>query len=149
MIEMTIRTTVEIAAPVADAWRVFGEGFGDWDAWAPGIEESTLQGPLAEGVVRVNRAPSLGTVTQELVRYEPGARALAYEMREGLPPFLERLRNDWELESVDGDRCRLSGVALFGIRDAAAAKKPQIEQQMTQVLDGFGAAFRKTLEERA
>ena len=146
MEEFTIKTTVEIAAEPAAAWKVFGEAFGDWASWAPGIEESTLQGPLAQGVVRVNKTPSLGTVSQELVRFEPEARALAYEMRDGLPPFLEQLRNDWTIEAVGSERSRLSGVAHFKLKDAAAPKRDAIEQQMTQVLEGFAAAFRSTLE---
>lgn len=146
MIELTITTTTDLNASAADAWRIFGEGFGDWAAWAPGIEESNLQGPLAEGVIRVNRAPSLGTVTQELVRFDAGARSLAYEMREGLPPFLEQLRNDWVIEELDGGHSRLKGTALFGLRDAAADKKGGIEKQMTQVLRGFAAAFQARLE---
>ena len=146
MIELTIRTTVDIAAPASDAWTVFGEGFGDWDSWSPGIDESTLQGPLAQGVIRVNKAPSLGTVKQELVRFDRDSKSLAYEMIEGLPPFLERLRNDWTIEEVEGGRCRLEGVALFGLRDAAAPKKDAVEAQMTQVLEGFAAAFRNKIQ---
>lgn len=148
MIEMTIRTSVDIAATADATWRLFGEGFGEWATWAPGIDKSTLQGPLAQGVLRVNETPSLGTVTQELVRYEPKARALAYQVREGLPPFLDAMRNDWTIEPLEGSRCRLRGVAVFGLKDAMAPKKPQIEMKMTQVLDGFAAAVRDTAQAR-
>ena len=146
MIELTITTTTDINASAADAWKVFGEGFGNWADWAPGIEESELQGPLAQGAIRVNKAPSLGTVTQELVRFDADERALAYEMREGLPPFLEQLRNDWVIEDLEDGRSRLKGTALFGLRDAAAEKKGGIEKQMSQVLDGFAAAFQAHLQ---
>lgn len=146
MTALTIRTTVNINASAEDAWRLLGEGFGDWAAWAPGIESSTLQGLLAEGVLRVNETPSLGTVTQKLVRFEPKAQALAYDMQAGLPPFLSSLRNDWEIEAVEAGGCRVLGVAQFVIADAAAPKKPQIEQQMTQVLEAFGNAIRSTLD---
>ena len=145
MQELTIRTTVDVHATASEAWSLLGEGFGDWANWAPGIEQSTLQGPLQAGVLRVNKAPSLGTVTQELVVYEPAKRELAYEMREGLPPFLEKLRNDWVVEEVEG-KARLRGVAVFGLRDAAAPKRPEIEAKMSAVLDGFAAAFKTALE---
>ncbi len=143
---LTIRTTVNINASAANAWRLLGEGFGDWATWAPGIEASTLQGPLAEGVLRINETPSLGTVTQKVVRFEPDEHTLAYDMQEGLPPFLSSLRNDWEIEALDDGRCRVIGVAQFGIADAAAPKKDQIEQQMTQTLEAFTRAIRTTLE---
>ena len=146
MSDLTIRTTTTIAAPAAEAWRLFGDGFGSWDQWAPGIEKSTLEGPLAQGVMRTNVTPSLGTVSQELVRFEPESRALAYEMRSGLPPFLTGLRNDWVIEDDGEGGCRLSGEAVFEIREQAAPMKPKIEGQMRTVLEGFAAAFRTRAE---
>ncbi|KIG14619.1 hypothetical protein DB30_06498 [Enhygromyxa salina] len=67
-------------------------------------------------------------------------------MQEGLPPFLTSLRNDWEIEALDGGRCRVVGVAQFGVAAAGAPKQPQIEQQMSQALEGFGLAIQTTLE---
>lgn len=149
MIEMTIRTTVEINATATEAWALFGEGFGTWADWAPGIDKSTLQGPLAKGVLRINETPSLGTVTQELVHFEPAERSLSYEVRAGLPPFLDGMRNDWLIEPLGGGRSRLNGVALFQVKDAAAPKKPQLEVKMAQVLESFAANVRDTLEGRS
>jgi len=149
MTDLTIHTTIDIHASAAAAWRLFGEGFGDWAAWAPGIDKSTLEGPLAQGVFRTNEAPSLGTVRQELVRYEPAARALAYEMREGLPPFLTGLRNDWVIEELADGRSRLTGEALFRLTEQAAPMAPKLEAQMGGVLQGFAAAFRAAMEGEA
>jgi len=145
MISLKIRTTVDIPTSAAAAWQVFGEEFATWDSWAPGIDTSTLEGPLAQGVVRENVTPSLGTVRQTLTKFDRDERALAYEMIEGLPPFLGELRNDWKLEAVTPELSRLSGEAIFGIRDAAAPKASMIEQKMTQTLNGFAAAFRSRM----
>ncbi|MFT7622748.1 MAG: hypothetical protein ACI9WU_001923 [Myxococcota bacterium] len=146
MTEIMIRTSVDLAANADDAWRVFGEGFGEWAQWAPGIDKSTLQGPLVEGATRINETPTLGKVAQRLSRYQPDARALAYDMSSGLPPFLDSVHNDWSIEAVGADHCRLSGAARFVLKAAAAPKKPQIEVKMTQALDSFAAAFRETVE---
>ena len=146
MSTMTIRTVVDLNTSAADAWRLFGEGFGEWAAWAPGIEESTLEGPLAQGVIRVNRAPSLGTVRQALVRYEPEGRALAYDMIEGLPPFLTGLRNDWVIVATGEGTSRLEGDAVFTLRDEAEPKRPQLQAKMGAVLDSFAGAFRDAVE---
>jgi len=142
MSDMIIHTTIEIPAAAATVWRLFGEGFGDWAAWAPGIESSTLEGPLAAGVVRVNETPSLGTVRQELVRYEPDARTLSYEMRDTLPPLFTRLRNDWTIEETGPESCRLAGEALFVLTDEAEPMRPKLEGKMGMVLEVFAQAVR-------
>ena len=146
MTTMNIRTSVEINANAAQAWALLGEGFGEWASWAPGIDTSTLKGALAQGVIRVNETPSLGTVEQELVVFDRDAKALAYEMVSGLPPMFSRLRNDWTIEEVAPGRCRLDGDALFEIREQAAAMKPQLEGKMGMVLEVFAQSVRKQLE---
>jgi hypothetical protein len=146
MNEMKIHTTMDIAAPAAEAWRLLGEGFGDWADWSPGIDSSMLEGPLAEGVMRVNKTPSLGTVRQELVRFDREAHALAYEVRSGLPPFLVGLRNDWVIEAVGPDRCRLNGDAVFVLAEEAVPIRSKLEGKMGVVLQAFAMTVRETLE---
>ena len=146
MTEMNITTTVEIDAPAATVWKLLGEGFGDWARWAPGIDSSTLQGPLEEGVLRINEAASLGTVTQKLVRFDPDALALAYEMIEGLPPFLTALRNDWVIAEVAPGKSRLVGDAHFVLTEQAAPMKPKLEGKMGMVLEVFAQAAKGELE---
>ena len=148
MIELTVRTDIEIDATADAGWKLLGEGFGEWDTWSPGIDKVTMKGPLAQGVIRVNETPSLGTVTQELVRFERAERALAYEVREGLPPFLRAMRNDWQIDPLGDGRSRLSGVAVFGLPDALAPKKAGIQAKMTEVLKQFCAAFQGAVESR-
>ena len=149
MSEMIIHTSIDLEAPAEEAWRLLGEGFGDWADWAPGIDRSTLEGPLAEGVMRVHEPPSLGTVRQELVRFDREGHALAYEMRAGLPPFFSRLRNDWVIEEVAPGRCRLDGQALFELKDDAVPMKPKLEGKMGMVLEVFAKAFQEKLESPA
>lgn len=146
MSEMTIQTAVDINTTSQDAWSLFGEQFANWADWAPGIDSSELQGPLQEGVIRVNKAESLGTVTQELVRFVPEERALAYEMRQGLPPFFESVRNDWFIKELEPGKVRLEGVALFVLKEEAAEMRPKLEGKMSSVLDVFANAFRDKLQ---
>jgi hypothetical protein len=147
MSDMTVRTSVDINAPAAKGWELFGEGFGDWADWAPGIDRSTLEGPLAQGVVRVNDTASLGTVRQELARFDRDGRALAYEMSENLPPFFVKMRNDWVIEELDSDRSRLTGVALFVLTDEAEPMRSKLEGKMGMALEVFANAFRQRMED--
>jgi hypothetical protein len=149
MSDLIITTTVELDAAASDAWNVFGEGFGDWADWAPGIDSSTLEGPLEEGVVRVNETPTLGTVRQTLERFDRGAHALAYEMTGNLPPFFSRLRNDWTIEAIGEGRCRLSGTALFVLTEAAAPMRDKLEGKMGMTLQVFANAFRDRVQAAA
>jgi len=148
MSEFTIKTTTEINASAADAWTVFGEGFGTWAAWAPGIDSSTLEGPLAQGVVRKNETPSLGTVEQELVRYDPEQRALAYEMRT-LPPMFTQLRNDWVIKEVSPGRCQLEGEAVFALAEQAEPMRDKLEGKMGMTLEVFAKAFADRMQQAA
>ena len=148
MSEFTINTTIDIEASAADAWTVFGEGFGDWADWSPGIDSSTLKGPLAQGVTRVNETPSLGTVEQELVRYDPEQRALAYEMRT-LPPMFTGLRNDWFIDELGPDRCRLRGEAVFVLSSQAEPMRDKLEGKMGVTLEVFIKAFADRVQQTA
>ena len=145
MSEFTIQTTIDIETAAEAAWTVFGEGFGTWAEWSPGIDSSTLQGPLAEGVLRTNETPSLGTVEQELVRYEPETRALSYEMRT-LPPMFTRIRNDWVITELAPGRCQLQGEALFTLATQAEPMRDKLEGKMGVTLEVFAKAFRDHLQ---
>jgi hypothetical protein len=145
MTTFTVPTTLEIDTSAAEAWRVFGEGFGTWADWAPGIDSSTLLGPLAKDVRRVNVTPSLGRVTQQLVRYEPDERALSYTMVEGLPPMFTVIRNDWVIEELEGGRCRLVGEGVFELAEAAAPMRDKIRGKMGVTLEVFAQALRERL----
>ncbi len=146
MTTKTIQTAVTIDAAADAAWTLLGEGFADWADWAPGIDTSTLEGPLPLGVVRVNATPSLGTVRQELVRFDREGRALAYEMRAGLPPVFSSLRNDWVIEDLGEGRCRLAGDARFELKGEAVAMWPKLEGKMGMALEVFARSVREQLE---
>ena len=145
MSEIIINNSIEIDATASAAWAVLGEGFGSWADWAPGIDKSTLRGPLAQGVMRTNETPSLGTVEQELVVYEPDKRALAYEMRT-LPPMFVQLRNDWFIDELEGGRCRLRGEAVFGLAEQAEPMRDKLQGKMGMTLEVFIKAFRDHLQ---
>ena len=141
MSDLTIHTTVNIPASASEAWQVFGEDFANWASWAPGIETSKLEGPLEEGAIRVNETASLGTVKQHLARFDRDQRALAYEMREALPPFFTLTRNDWVIEELDDGHCRLVGEARFVLAEQAAPMRDKLQGKMGMVLEVFAQAF--------
>ena len=140
------QTCAVVMSPcAATAWSTFGEGFASWADWAPGIDRSTLAGPLAQGVVRTNETASLGKVEQELVRFDPDGRALAYEMRT-LPPMFTHMRNDWVLEDLTGERCRLVGEAVFEVAEQAEPMREKLEGKMGMTLEVFAKAFRDSVQ---
>ncbi len=145
MSEMIVHTAVDLPCSAAEAWALFGEGFGSWADWAPGIESSTLGGPLAQGVVRVNQTASLGTVRQELVVFDREGRTLAYEMASNLPPFFSKARNDWTIEEVGPESSRLRGEALFVLAADAEPMRPKLQGKMGMALETFASALRERL----
>ena len=145
MSRFTVRTECQLPANAATAWEVFGEGFANWADWAPGIDQSTLEGPLSEGVVRVNQTPSLGTVRQVLVRLDRSARALAYEMLPELPPPFTAIRNDWVIEEDGAGRSRLVGEATFEIQEQAAPMQDKLAGKMGTTLEVFANCLKERL----
>ena len=143
MSNLTIHTTVDIHTDADTAWQVFGTDFGSWADWAPGIDTSTMNGPVQQGAIRVNETPTLGTVEQRLSHFDPATRALTYEMHGRLPPVFTSVRNEWVIEPVDGTHCQLVGTAHFALTETAEPMKPQLEGKMGMALEVFAEAFRK------
>lgn len=141
MSRFTVRTERPLPTDAATAWEVFGEGFADWASWAPGIDRSTLEGPLSEGVIRVNETPSLGTVRQSLARFDRAARTLAYEMLPELPPPFVAIRNDWVIEEDGSGQSKLVGEATFEIADEAAPMQDKLAGKMGTTLEVFANSF--------
>jgi len=139
--DMTVHTSVELDTPATAAWAVFGEQFGEWAQWSDGIASSSLNGPLARGVMRTNDVPGFGVVTQELTRFDRGTRSLTYEMRSGMPAVLVAVGNAWTIEPLGADRCRLSGDASFGLAWWARPLKPLLRRKMTASLQSFADGF--------
>ncbi|MFT5432985.1 MAG: hypothetical protein ACI9OJ_003690 [Myxococcota bacterium] len=148
MSDMIIHTNIDIDSTAAEAWSLFGEGFADWATWAPGIDHSALEGPLAQHVVRVNQTTTLGTVRQELVRFDRDERALAYEMTDNLPSFFTRVRNDWVIVPLAPNRCRLKGEAIFVLTDEAEPMRPKLQGKMGMAMEVFAKAFSEQLQSK-
>ncbi len=141
MSDFNVHTVVELDASASAAWHIFGEKFADWSQWADGITASSLDRPVAQGAMRTNETTSLGRVTQELTEFDPGARALTYEMREGMPGLFKGIANRWTIEPLGADRCRISGEATFGLAWWATPLKPLLRKKMTVALEGFASDF--------
>ncbi len=143
---MNIDITNGINTSATQAWQVFGQGFGEWADWADGIQASSLDGPLTQGVTRTNDTTSLGVVTQKLTQFDENRRSLTYVFTSGLPPFLTAIRNEWTIEDLGADRSQIVGHASFDLAWWALPLTPLLKLKMGGALRGFAAEFAAHVE---
>ena len=79
------------------------------------------------------------------MHFDPQQRALAYEMRT-LPPMFTALRNDWVIEALGPERCRLRGTAVFVVASGAEPMASKLEGKMGMTLEVFVNAFRDHMQ---
>jgi hypothetical protein len=140
-----VDTDLELDAPAAQAWQVFGEGFGTWAEWSDGIMSSELDGPVGQGAQRTNHTKSLGVVQQELTEFDRASRALTYAFVSGMPAVLRGASNRWVIEEVGPDRSRLRGQATFQLAWWAVPLSPLLRRKMSGALVGFATEFAERL----
>jgi len=106
---MRISTAIDIDAPAEAVWDVVGPRFGDVGTWARAVHRSTVLGvPGEPGSGRSCEVAAAGfdALTEELVRYDDGARTLTYQATSGMPRFVRWATNTWRVGPLPGGRSR-------------------------------------------
>ncbi|MEM6455359.1 MAG: SRPBCC family protein [Acidobacteriota bacterium] len=93
------------------AWEVLADQFGDVSAWSSVISHSTLtgrRGTSLKGAVRSCEVPGTPGFKEFVVAYDKNAMMLAYQVQEGLPPFVQRALNTWRIQPLSANRAVVS-----------------------------------------
>ena len=139
---MIVQTTIDVDAPVATVWQLFGEQFGEIADWASSIERSRLDRGLGEGAVRTCDLVATGpfpasVVTEELTTFDRDAHRLTYLVLSGLPGMMKRVENAWSLDDLGGGRTRITSRLDFRLAWWALPMVPVVNNQMKSALRGF------------
>jgi hypothetical protein len=126
---MEIRAELVINAPAEDAWVVVGERFGQISEWASAITQSVIDGPPAAGRVRTCQVAGFGpipagVITERLVRFDPDARSLSYEL--GVPEA-DQVRA--QLAATD----RTNSGSRLHLNPAVDARRNVMEQRSQEI----------------
>ena len=126
---MEIRAELVIDAPAEDAWVVVGERFGQISEWASAITQSVIDGPPAAGRVRTCQVAGFGpipagVITERLVRFDPDARSLSYEL--GVPEA-DQVRA--QLAATD----RTNSGSRLHLNPAVDARRNVMEQRSQEI----------------
>lgn len=118
---MDFKLSYEMKASADDVWWVVGERFDDL-RWSSGITESSLEGELGVGAIRVchfppNQFSKTGMVKERLLSFDRKAKTLSYEVTES-NGVMKSACNHWTIVPLGPKRCRVdmhAQVELQGI----------------------------------
>ncbi len=102
--------SLSLNASAATAWHILGERFGDL-SWTATIEDSSLDGALEVGACRTCVSSRSfgpfppGVVREKLTHFDRKARTFTYEAVEGVPSFVKRAKNTWQIKSTGEHSC--------------------------------------------
>ena len=118
---VTILATRVVDAPREAVWQVVAEDFADVAEWASVISEATFAGGDQDpsgllGGQRQCFIPAFGSsVKERVVAYDETSGEFAYEVVEGMPPFVTKGYNTWTIEAIDADTTRASATTTMRI----------------------------------
>lgn len=135
---MQITNTKIIDAPADAVWDLMGAQFGDVANWSDMILKSSVSGPVAVGVIRtcdLKPTPAAsGTIKERLTKFDPGRKALSYDVFDGLPGFMRRVSSNWTFEPVGEHRTRVTNVMTVKVAWYMTPMLPMIKMQFGKTI---------------
>jgi len=126
MTALTSDTVID--APADAVWHVIAHQFDRIGDWATAIPASTAHPPARSvvGAPVAGRVCHTGirlvpTVTETIVGYDEAARTLTYEATDGMPAFVTRARNQWQVTAIADARARVAFHAQLDVRGPLGA----------------------------
>lgn len=101
---MEIKKEIIINESVEKVWDLLGNQYADAYKWARGLNYSNGYGePQFNGASCNNRTcevSGFGTIEEEIRMFDPKDHILTYEVKKGLPGFINTAVNTWSLTKV-------------------------------------------------
>jgi hypothetical protein len=140
---MKIVTEIVIDKPAAAVWEVVGTQFGSAYLWASALNHTQGHGAKISEQVSESRTcdiQGMGRIREKLVEFDPAARTLSYEVKEGFPFFVARGVNRWRLVDQGGRTRVVSNAEIVTKGVIGALMSPMMKMQMSGMM-------RRTLED--
>ncbi|MEM9292887.1 MAG: SRPBCC family protein [Acidobacteriota bacterium] len=128
-----------IDASSGRAWTVLGEQWDAVDQWASVVSHSTVadqRGASFDGATRSCVVPGTPGFKETMIAYDEDALSLAYQVLEGVPPFVTRATNTWNIHPLSDRRVVVtSRVDLALAPGTPSPAVGMVKGQFTQILD--------------
>jgi Polyketide cyclase / dehydrase and lipid transport len=120
---VTLARSAIIDAPADTVWEVVADQFDRIGDWATAIADSAAcpaGNPVADapvpGRVCHTGIALVPEVTETIVAFDQPARTLVYEATAGMPAFVTRARNRWQVAAAGDARAQVSLAADLQVR---------------------------------
>lgn len=94
---MKISREITVGVSADKAWELIGENFGNVGDFSSLLHSSHLEGELDVGAKRVCDLGKKENAVETIIHFDRQARVLTYLLTKGLPPFMTRVQNHWEV----------------------------------------------------
>lgn len=119
----SLSDSIVIGAPAETVWQVVAHRFdriGEWATAIPSsaacaIAEPEVGAPVAGRVCHTDLR-LVPEVTEAIVEYDEAGRTLTYQAANGLPGFVTRARNRWQVTPIDQNRTQVTFAAEVRVR---------------------------------
>ena len=120
-------------------WKVLGEQWDSVDEWASLISHSVVaekRGGSFDGATRTCEVPGTPGFRETMIAYDEDALTLSYQVLDGMPPFVTRATNTWNIHPLSEERVVVtSRVDLALAPGTPTPAAGMVKGQFTQILD--------------
>ncbi len=108
---MKIQLETKLNSSAENAWKIFGEGFGQIAEWSSNLSQSSIDREPDIGATRTCKTAKSfgpfkpGVVREVLTEFDPVQKTFAYRAISGLPGFIAEAGNRWSIHKVDDENC--------------------------------------------
>ena len=143
---MKVTRCIEIQAAADRVWQVLGPNFADADQWCSAVfsSEARHEGQPLPGAPAAGRVceTSIGPAKETVTRYDETAHRITYAAHaEKMPGFVRGLVGDWHVESLPGERSRVTFTMTADLKFPFSLVMPPLMKLQLKPL------ARQTLEE--
>lgn len=115
-----VQKEIVIDVPAAELWEMVGPGFVEVYKWSSNVDHATGAGtPEFEGAVCSKRTCDVNVkgfskINESLTKYDVNSKTLAYQVDEGMPGFVTKAVNEWQVQRISDTQSKLVMNAEFG-----------------------------------
>ncbi len=148
---MTIRREVIINSSIEKAWQILGVEFEDAYKWSSVIKHSEAQNNESLNgsscTQRGCNVAGMGEIKEKLISFSPDNHKLSYQVFEGLPGMVKYAENNWELESLEPNKTKLT-ITLNAETQGfmGTIMKPMMKMNFAKMMNGLTKDFKYYVE---
>ncbi len=137
-----VKKEITINVSAAELWKMIGPGFVDVYKWSSNVDHAVGSGsPEFEGAVCSKRTCDVNVkgfskINESLIKYDANKKLLAYQVDEGMPGFVTKAANEWQVLAVSETQSKLVMNAEFSSKGLMGSlMNGMMKKKMEKTLD--------------